>query len=178
MEIKVTLTQKKTQPSKCSSICLFTNSEEMFLAKAILEDFVCNVPPSKSNNELLKGLCKSDLKLYSREKLGEFLRYHLDKNGKPIVEFSEHVRAVRASFDTLVYFFFKIQYLYSNKLIKKNELLYFQYYMKTAFDNKVLWDYVEKYGLNIDHDFVDLVKNLKADPVKVGHRRLHALKTK
>lgn len=152
----------------------FDNSEDLFLAKAILDDFTCNVPPWDTKSEILNGLFNmsdDDFKYYARTNLPVFLRVHRDKHGKvyedvpKIISLKE--RAVRRSFDSLVYFFFKLQYLNRIGLLPEEELFYFKFYMKLAFpydkDNDVtgLWKYVNEYDLELNPDFVKMVKELK-----------------
>jgi Predicted ATPase involved in replication control, Cdc46/Mcm family len=53
----------------------FDNSEDLFLAKAILDDFSCNIPPSGTNNEILEKLIhcsEDDLKFYNKSNLKNF----------------------------------------------------------------------------------------------------------
>ncbi len=58
--------------------------------------------------------------------------------------------------------FFKLQYLYQIGLLKEKELYYFKYYMDLVFKDEDygLWDYIDKYQLRLQHDFVDKVTNL------------------
>ncbi len=157
----------------------FDSSEDLFLAKALLDDFTCNVPPWDTKSEILKGLFNmsdDDFKYYDRTKLPQFLRIHRDKHGN-VYEKVEKItslkeRAVRRSFDSMVYFFFKLQYLYGLGLLSKKDLFYFLLYMILAFpkdkDNDVtgLWKYIDDndgYGLELRTDFIEMVKTLKRE---------------
>lgn len=140
----------------------FDNSEDLFLAKAILDDFTCNIPPSGTKSEILKDLFNmshDDFEFYKRSNLRKFLRYHEDPEAEPVTDIKE--RAVRRSFDSMAYFFFKLQYLHRIGLLDKKELYYFKYYMKLAFDDTGLWEYIDRYGLQLDRNFVDEVRNLE-----------------
>jgi len=144
----------------------FDNSEDLFLAKAILDDFTCNIPTSNTNSKILKSLynmSKNDFEFYSKSNLKQFLRYHEDPEAWPVTSIKE--RTVRRSFDSMIYFFFKLEYLYRIGLLKKKELYYFKYYMYLAFHkyDTGLWEYVDKYNLPLDQNFVDEVSFLKKD---------------
>lgn len=55
----------------------FDNSEDLFLAKAILDDFSCSVPPYKTKNEFLLTFWKmsaEDFQYYNKSNLKKFLR--------------------------------------------------------------------------------------------------------
>ena len=142
----------------------FDNSEDIFLAKAILDDFTCNIPPSGANNQLLKKfsqLSKDELEFYNKSNLKKFLRYHRDLGVEPVISVEE--RTVRRSFDSLINFFFKLQYLYRTGLLREKELYYFRYYMTLAFDDEDdlgTWNYIEKYKLPLERKFVEHVTNL------------------
>jgi len=142
----------------------FDNSEDLFLAKAILDDFTCNIPPSGTKNQILKDLfnmSQDDFEYYKRSNLRKFLRYHRDPKAEPVTDFKE--RAVRRSFDSMIYFFFKLQYLHRIGLLDKKELYYFKYYMNLAFqeNDTGLWEYIDRYRLQLDRNFVKEVTNLK-----------------
>src|SRR4029079_18374159 len=123
-----------------------------------------NIPPSGTKSEILKDLfniSQDNLKFYNRSNLQKFLRYHMDLDAEPVTDMKE--RAVRRSFDSMIYFFFKLQYLHRIGLLDKKELYYFKYYMKLAFQDhdNGLWNYIEKYGLQLDRNFVNEVRNLE-----------------
>jgi hypothetical protein len=146
----------------------FDNSEDLFLAKAIMDDFTCNIPPSNTNSEILKNLynmSQDDFEFYNKSNLKEFLRDHRDPEAEPVTSIKE--RTVRRSFDSMIYFFFKLEYLYRIGLLKKKELYYFKYYMNLAFheNDTGLWDYVDHYKLPLDRNFVDQVTSLKEDVI-------------
>lgn len=142
----------------------FDNSEDLFLAKAILDDFTCNIPPSGTNNQILKNLfniSQDDFEYYKRSNLRKFLRYHRDPMAEPVTNIKE--RTVRRSFDSMIYFFFKLQYLHRIGLLDKKELYYFKYYMNLAFqeNDTGLWEYIDRYHLQLDRNFVNEVTSLK-----------------
>jgi hypothetical protein len=144
----------------------FDNSEDLFLAKAILDDFTCNVPPSGTKNKILESLFDmsiDDLEFYNRSNLKKFLRYHEDPGVEPVTNIKE--RAIRRSFDSIVYFFFKLQYLHKIGLLKEKELYYFKYYMRLPFQEGDIgiWNYIDKYKLQLDREFVNEVTSIKDD---------------
>jgi hypothetical protein len=126
-------TYKENQKAKRKEIIFplideFDNSEDLFLAKAILDDFTCSVPPYKTTNKFLLefwDMSTKDFQYYNKCNLNNFLRNHLDKNVEEITDPRE--RAIRKSFDAMIYFGFKLQYLYNIGILKKKELYYFQY---------------------------------------------------
>jgi hypothetical protein len=139
----------------------FENSDDLFLAKAILEDFTCNIPPAETKNEFLKKfheISKTDQEFYHRSNLKKFLRYHKDEYAEPVTSVGE--RAARQSFDSMITFFFKLQYLYKIGLLKEQELYYFKYYMSLAYKEDGLWDYITKYHIPLQKEFVKKVTNL------------------
>lgn len=146
-------------------ICEIDKSDEMFLAKAILDDFTCNVPTPRTNSEIPNEFMNPDTNYYNRKNLAEFLRFHLDKSAKQIVDPRE--RAVRASFDTLIAFYYRLQYLHKIGLIKDMELAYFQYYAKEAFEDTdssiPIWNYIEKYNLPLDKNFIKRIISLNTN---------------
>jgi hypothetical protein len=87
----------------------------------------------------------------------------LEESAKPIVDPRE--RAVRASFDNLIAFYYRLQYLHQIGLIKDMELDYFKYYAHEAFEIKEnkepIWNYIDKYGLPLDRRFIQRIIELK-----------------
>ena len=138
-------------------------SGELFLAKAILDDFTCYVPTPSTNTEVPNDFINPDTNYYNRKNLTGFLRNHLEESAKPIVDTRE--RAVRASFDTLIAFYYRLQYLHQIGLIKDMELDYFKYYAHEAFEIKEnkepIWNYIDKYGLPLDRRFIQRIIELK-----------------
>jgi hypothetical protein len=138
-------------------------SGELFLAKAILDDFTCNVPTPSTNTEVPNDFINPDTNYYNRKNLTGFLRNHLEESAKPIVDTRE--RAVRASFDTLIAFYYRLQYLHQIGLIKDMELDYFKYYAHEAFEIKEnkepIWNYIDKYGLPLNRRFIQRILDLK-----------------
>jgi hypothetical protein len=144
----------------------FDNSDDLFLAKAILDDFTCNIPRAETKNEDLKRfheISKADLAFYNRSNLKKFLRYHRAEGAEPVTSLEE--KAVRRSFDSMIFFFFKLQYLYRTGLLKDKELYYFKFYMTAAFKDKDygdygLWNYIKNYQLPLEQNFVRKVTEL------------------
>jgi hypothetical protein len=60
--------------------------------------------------------------------------------------------AIRHSFDVLLDFFCKLEYLLDIKLIDEREIEYFRYYIETASEKKPIMDYINtyKFPLHID----------------------------
>jgi hypothetical protein len=140
-------TYRESQVLKRKDIILplideFDNSDDLFLAKAMLDDFTCNIPPAETKNVFLKKfyeVSKTELDFYNRSNLNNFLRYHKDRESEPVISLKE--REVRKSFDSMIYFYFKLQYLYRIGLLKDKELYYFKYYMRLAFKDEQYKDY-------------------------------------
>ena len=112
---------------------LDTQPNKMKDAKTLLDDF--NIP-------------KYD-KSYKHENLKEILRYHgkredddydLDGNVDDAGEIE-----IRASFDELLNYFGKLGYLLDRGLIKKDEIRYFEYYIKKAVKNEAVMRYARLY---------------------------------
>jgi hypothetical protein len=172
-------TYKENQIAKRKDIIFplideFDNSEDLFLAKAILDDFTCNIPPFKSTNEfLLKfwNMSTEDFQYYNKYNLKNFLRVHWDPKVERITDTRE--RAIRRSFDVMIYFFFKLQYLYSIGILKENELYYFRFYFNLLINhtNDSVIKYINDYGLQLDMEFVNLVLDINNKNFK-KHRTL------
>jgi hypothetical protein len=78
---------------------------------------------------------------YNIENLEIILRYHKPKG---IIDPGEV--AIRRSFDALLDFFCKLEYLRKIKLIKAEEIEYFNYYIKKAADEPSVISYVRNYN--------------------------------
>jgi hypothetical protein len=72
--------------------------------------------------------------------LGNVLRNHEDRD----VTASDEI-AIRMSFDSLLDFFVKLEYLLSMNLIKKSELEYFNYYIRKTAENGAAVSYMKAY---------------------------------
>jgi hypothetical protein len=77
---------------------------------------------------------------YHKSNLLVILRDH---NAIPINDDGEI--AIRASFDALLDFFVKLEYLLSIKVIKKGEIEYFKYYIDKTADEPPVIEYINKY---------------------------------
>lgn len=110
---------------------------------------------------ILHVTSQDDFEFYKTLNLRKHLRYHKSPKADPATDIRE--RAVRRSFDSMIYFFFKLQYLHRIRLLDKKELYYFRYYMNLAFQDKdtdkdtEIWEYNERHGLQLDRNFVDEV---------------------
>lgn len=106
----------------------FDRSPEMKYAKEILDD------------RPVFGSCwKYPNDYYHKQSLQLILRSH----DKPITDPGED--AIRRSFDSLLDFFCKLEYLLGIKLIKHEELYYFKYYIWKAADEQSVIDYMINY---------------------------------
>jgi hypothetical protein len=79
-------------------------------------------------------------KVYKRD-LQETLRNHKDK----LIPFGIETE-VRESFDKLLDFYSKLEYMLMLGLLNKNDLFYFQYCLQKIFDDKAILKYCEIYG--------------------------------
>ncbi len=82
-----------------------------------------------------------DFLLAGYENLTIVLRNHLDQE---VVDPTE--QNIRRSFDALLDFFARLDYLVSNGLVRKTELHYFDYYIKRAVDNPAVRRYAVIYS--------------------------------
>jgi hypothetical protein len=132
------------------------NSEKMFLAKAILDNLSCNIPSydekwGKSNKETFEFY----LTHYDQLDLNHILRDHYPQ---PIIDPKE--RAIRQSFDVLLDYFCRIEYMYKTQIITDKELDYFRYYILKIKDNTAVMKYVERYNFPLSEDFINKVEIL------------------
>lgn len=93
------------------------NAKTLQIAKDIIDDFVYPQDTKYTSKTYYSLQCVN---------LVETLRNHSDTD-EGIIDPIE--RQIRNSFTNLLDFFFKLSYYYSNKLITKDELLYFKYYL-------------------------------------------------
>jgi len=122
----------------------FDRSEEMHFAKKILDGFVYNFPES---------IDQLGPNYFSKDNLKQILRSHEDHD----ITVSKEME-LRDSFSALFDFFDKLGYLYSNKIIKKRELEYFDYYIDRARKSSGVLEFVKNYDYRW-HD--KLPKNAK-----------------
>jgi hypothetical protein len=106
-------------------------SKEIMYAKKILDDI--NIKPEQC------WIYPNDY--YNKENLERILRYHEPKG---IIDPGEY--AIRMSFDALLDFFCKLEYLRKIKLIKPEEIDYFKYYINKAAAEPSVIRYVSKYN--------------------------------
>ncbi|MBM3896185.1 MAG: hypothetical protein FJ360_00330 [Thaumarchaeota archaeon] len=109
----------------------FDISKEMHFAKKILDGFVYNFP---ENADVLGP------NYFSKDNLKKILRSH---ESSMITDPKEI--ELRDSFSALFDFFDKLGYLYSNKIIKKRELQYFNYYIERARKSLGVLEFVKNY---------------------------------
>jgi hypothetical protein len=107
----------------------FDRSPELKYAKEILDDRI-----------VFESCWKYPKDYYHKESLLLMLRSHSDK---PITDPGED--AIRRSFDSLLDFFCKLEYLLRIKLIKPEELYYFKYHITKAADEPSVIKYMKKY---------------------------------
>lgn len=108
----------------------FDRSEQMYLAKKILDGYVYNFPESMDLG----------LNYFSRENLKNILRHHQDADITDPNEIK-----VRESFSDLFDFFDRLGYLHSNGIIKERELGYFAYYIDKARNSDGVLEFVKNY---------------------------------
>jgi hypothetical protein len=127
------------------------SDKKMFLAKRILDDFwllleydAGKYKPEDIDEELIKeGSIEKKEKNELKSLVKDLLRSH---NERSVTRNGEH--RARQSFDDLLDFFTKLDYYLTLKLISKDELNYFSYYIKKcAFkaDGAVM-NYAKVYG--------------------------------
>ena len=109
----------------------FDRSEEMHFAKKILDGFVYNFP--ESFDQLGPNY-------FSKDNLKQILRSHEDHD----ITVPKEIE-LRDSFSALFDFFDKLGYLYSNKIIKKHELGYFDYYIDRSRKSLGVLEFVKNY---------------------------------
>ena len=87
---------------------------------------------------------------YHISNMGRILKYHGKRNDDDynaidgiIIDYGE--RIIRECFDELLNYFGKLGYLLDRELIKKNEIKYFDYYIKKAVQNEAVMRYARLY---------------------------------
>jgi len=108
----------------------FDRSEQMYLAKKILDGYVYNFSESMDLG----------LNYFSRENLKNILRHHKDADITDPNEIK-----VRESFSDLFDFFDRLGYLHSNGIIKERELGYFAYYIDKARNSDGVLGFIKNY---------------------------------
>jgi hypothetical protein len=132
------------------------NSEKMFLAKAILDNLSCNIPSydekwGSSNKEVFDYYSTH----YDQLNLNHILRDHYPQ---PITDPKE--KAIRQSFDALLDYFCRIEYMYKTRIITEQELNYFRYYILKIKDNKAVMEYLKRYKFPLSDDFINKLEEL------------------
>jgi hypothetical protein len=136
-----------------------SNSKSLFLAKAVLDDFTCNVPEfSENDSVMVKNTLAQDLNggkttaatwkqhyTTRNNNLDYILRYH-EKEGD-VTDYREII--VRASFDALIKFCAKLEYLKDIGLLNEDELVYFEYYYDKLLLQQSVCNYIDKYRLSL-----------------------------
>lgn len=97
-------------------------------------------------------LAKTNKDYYGPSKLSSILRDHNERSVEDVGELK-----IRESFDALLDFFGKLEYLLQMGLIKEKELLYFKYYIQSAAINQDVANYVRNYEFGL---FALLVERL------------------
>lgn len=106
----------------------FDKSKEMEFAKKILDE-----------KPIIIDLLKCP-KYYNEQTLKTLLRYH-----SPDDEFDFEAKKIRKSFDALLNFFCKLDYLRSIDLVKEKEIDYFRFYIDKAARNPAVLCYIRQY---------------------------------
>jgi hypothetical protein len=119
----------------------FDKSQPMIVAKKILDDFQ-TIKRDYSDGD--KDWKERD-EYYTKSNLERILRDHkiedIHDNGE---------RRIRESFDYLLAFFSKLEYLLKIHLIKENEIFYFRWYINRAAENEAIVGYVKRYEFQLD----------------------------
>jgi hypothetical protein len=138
-------------------IAEYDESEKMHVAKKILDDGNLNLNEvlGKENSSPPQ---KSIDRYYNKLKLKDILRAH-NPNLEHSSEFEEGEEAIRDSFDSLLAFFGKLEYLLKIHLIKKQEIFYFQYFIDEAAKNPAVCEYVDRYHFQLDRTLDHRLKN-------------------
>lgn len=107
---------------------------------------------NKSPNTTLAKLILDDVKIksnddnyaygqYNVDRLKKVLAYHEKKGNEPWDKGDGYVR----SFDALLDFFVRLEYLQSIGLLTKKEINYFRYYIDRAAENPAVVNYIKEY---------------------------------
>jgi hypothetical protein len=139
------------------------NSEKMFLAISVLDNFSCEVPiNNKNNGNINKAAFEYYLNNYKEFDLNHILRPH----DEPITD--EKERAIRQSFDALLDYFCKIEYMYRAEIITDQELNYFRYFVLMMKNNNAIRNYIEKYKTPLSNEFFNQVNTIYDNDLQQG----------
>jgi hypothetical protein len=69
-------------------------------------------------------------------------------------------RAIRQSFDVLLDYFCRIEYMYKKNIIADEELNYFRYYILKIKENKAVMEYLKRYNFPLSDNFINKVEEL------------------
>jgi hypothetical protein len=133
---------------------------KMLVAKKILDDFNLNLNQVLGGEENSLPAQKSNDRYYNKSKLENILRAD-NPNIEYSSEFDDGEEAIRDSFDSLLAFFAKLEYLLKIHLIKKQEIFYFRYYINKAAENPAIRGYVDRYQFQLDGTLDPRLKNSK-----------------
>jgi hypothetical protein len=137
----------------------YEKSKNMRIAKKILDD--CNL----NLNEVLdkqnsSSQPKSNNRYYNKIGLKTILRAH-NPNLEYSSEFDDGEKAIRDSFDSLLAFFSKLEYLLKIHLIKEQEVFYFRYFVEKAAELPAVLEYVDRYQFQLDGTLDHRIKNTR-----------------
>jgi hypothetical protein len=134
----------------------FDEPEKMEVAKRILDDFP-DVKKKYLDPKKIKTIKPEGY--YHKRHLGEILKFHKvphddAKEREILCSFDDGEREIRHSFDRLLAFFSKLEYLRKIELIREEDLSYFRYYIDKAAENSNVLAYVEKYEFELGDGLV------------------------
>ncbi len=124
----------------------FDKSEELMIAKNVLDD------------------TPIEYGFYDKEKLSRTLRDHRN-NREPWVKGD---KPVRDSFDSLLDFFSKLEYLFSIDLLTQQQLEYFRYYINQAAESNAVVNFVKIYNFPL-HGRLHPNLNSKSPSIDTTH---------
>ena len=134
----------------------FDESEKMEVAKRILDDF-SDIKKRFLDPKNIKTVKHEGY--YHKHHLDEILRFHKvpdddDKDRENLCSFDDGESEIRHSFDTLLAFLSKLEYLRKIQLIREEDLCYFRYYINKAAENKDVRAYVKDYDFQLGDGLV------------------------
>jgi hypothetical protein len=148
-------------------IDMFDRSEKMEIAKRILDDFPDIQRRFFDNGKIDKEKFKIDHPedYYHKTHLKEILKIHKEKDDEGhynyakereiLRKFDDAERVIRDSFDNLLAFFKKLEYLRKINLIRQEDLSYFRYYIDRAAEDPAVLEYVKNYDFQLGEGLID-----------------------